>query len=557
MRGRDTVRGAFTVLAIAAVTLLLCSGPAMAQIRYHPPPEEVPEEPVPEQASSVAMAIGGVGQDVSGNRSRFDQYYTPPLGGHPSVLRIETISRRGDMMSLLDLRDITEPGRSASLAVRDMDSSLEFEGSYRHDEFHESFSPGAPAMRRDDYGFELKLPVSRGLDLDVGTGYLALDGLSDMAPIDWSCFDVGTRAYWRRGSLALDGQYAAESFRQLGGPEVSGMDRVASFGMRLSGGSDRHVLEARATLQNTQLDGFAQDLEREAFAVTLSSELRPRLTLRGRFLTQDTGETITQNSYEMSREEAQASLLYGGLRKTFLEAGVQRSETEYPDRYDRFVSKPETTTFWTKLRFRPLRGLRLSASVVRRDAQDVPPRPSDFGQIEGPIVTSDEHQRVNVDASYDFSDRLGVAGGVRNDEWGMSPEGVETTLETTSIAAWVVASDRLTVTGSFLSLDWGVAGVDGAGLGEGDYVSKVNAYSAGAVLQLSGRSAASATFTHSNGFGAVDTRDDALSLWWHRLMSDGTELRLSYTRQDFEEGIPGSPNDFEANVIGGAIARRF
>jgi hypothetical protein len=528
----------------------------VAQIRYHLPAEEVPEGPVPEHASWGGVALGGLGQDVSGNRRRFQQYATPPSSGYPSLIRIEGISRGGGVMSLLDIRDISEPARAAHFAVRNMKSLVEFEGNYRHDDFFESFSSGAGNMERDDFEATLKVPVSRDLDLHVGTGYLALDGPSDAGPVDWRALDVGTRAYWSNSSLAIDGQFVAEDFRQLGGTEVGGMDRVASLAVRLSP-SDRHTLEAEALLQNTQLDGFGADLERALVAVSLNSELRPHLLFRGSFLTQEIDETITQNSYEAGREQARAVLLYGGVSKTLVEAGMQHSETEYVDRYHRSVERPETTTFWTKVRYRPWKPVKVSGAFVRRDAADLPPRPSDFGQLQGPIVTFDEHERANVNVTYDMSDQFGLSGGVRNDEWAMSPEGVAASLETTSINAWLVPSDSLTLTGSFLSLDWGIDGVDGAGLGERDYVSKVNAYSAGAVLQLDARSAASATFSHSNGFGAVETRENTLSVWWHRQIADDTEVRLTFTDQDFEEGIAGGPNDFDATLIGGQIARRF
>ncbi len=120
-------------MAIVAVAwLACCSWPAMAQIRYHVPEDEVPDEPAPEQASWGSIGIGGLGQDVEGNRRRFEQYYTPPLGAYPSTVRIEGASRGGAMMSQLDLRDISEPGRSAAVAVQNTNSLVEFDADHRN-----------------------------------------------------------------------------------------------------------------------------------------------------------------------------------------------------------------------------------------------------------------------------------------------------------------------------------------------------------------------------------------------------------------------------------------
>lgn len=543
-------------MAIVAVAwLACCSWPAMAQIRYHVPEDQVPDEPAPEQASWGSIGIGGLGQDVEGNRRRFEQYYTPPLGAYPSTVRIEGVSRGGAMMSQLDLRDISEPGRSAAVAVQNTNSLVEFDADHRHDEFFENFGAGARSMKRDDFAAELKVPVHREVDVDVTTGYVALDGPSNLGPVDWRAFDVGARAYWRGSTVAIDGRYNAESFRQLVGNEVSGTDRVVSLAVAPAG-DHRHMLEARAWLQNAQLDGFAPDLERQAVAVTLSSQLRSDLTFYGKLLTEETDETITANSYAVSRDVGQASLLYTGLNRTRLEAGLHFSETEYLERFQTAVDEPEITTFWAKARYRPCRDVRVSGSFLSRDIDETPLRTLNNAS-QGPIVTWDEYERASVKGTYNITDRCGLTGAWRGEQWRLTPEGVQTSLDTVSVSAWTMPCDRLTVTGSYLNLEWDIDGVDGAGLGAADYVSKLNAYSVGATWQINDDSCVDGTFTHAFSFGGVGTRDNTVSVGWRRRLSETTDIGLTFSFQDFNEAIVGNVNDFEATLIGGSIVHSF
>ncbi|MFQ5808701.1 MAG: hypothetical protein ACE5JM_03690, partial [Armatimonadota bacterium] len=521
-----------------------------------PPADEVPEEPAPEQASWGALAVAGLGQDVEGNSRRFEQYYTPPKGGYPSLIQIEGVTRGGNVLSVIELQDITEPGKSAYVGLRDMKSLVDLDIGWRHDEFFEYFGSGAGQMQRDDFDVDLTIPVAREFDLDVNTGYLALNGDSNLAAVDWRAFDVGAGAYWLGDTVAVDAQFNAEDFRQLGpNSEVSGMDRVVTLAVSPAR-NHRHMLEAQGVLQNAQLDGFGPELERQAVGLTLSSRLATDLTFYGKLTTEETDETITQNAFAVSRDVGRASLLYSGLNKTRLEAGAEFSETEYVERFQTVIDKPQTTTFWAKARYRPCRDVRLSGSFVSRDIDETPLRSLPQGR-QGPIVTYDEYERINAKGTYNISKRVGIAGQWRRDEYRLTPEGVETGLDTTSVTAWLIPCDKLTVTGSFLNLEWDISGVDGAGQTAADWVSKLNAYTVGAAYQITDDTWFDGAFTHAYSYGAVMTRDNTVTASWRKRWSDTTDVGLTFTFQDFNEAIPGNANDFEATLIGGSVIHSF
>ncbi|HET6385195.1 MAG TPA: hypothetical protein VFJ58_17525 [Armatimonadota bacterium] len=500
--------------------------------------------------------------NISGNRSKFEQYGTPPqgliiprlwmFGGHP-----------GDGYLAMDL---VQPGREDQRLMFQLFTPLN-NGQVRIDDntWREHPELTFLATSRLYRALAINQPVWKGVALQAHLNEWSLIPSDSSVPfvnrptLPYANFslksgDVG--AVVPVGSAKVSVGYTGTDFTDRTGDQpgnTTSEGRAAVRGAlnsRVSGEAsysytstsvNTRALPVESTVGHNNTEGIA--------SFDVQATPRDNLAVRGYFRNTSSTRNFNLSGYASDINTGGTRIAWRAVPGMMVQMGYEYRAIDYITAQHAATDHPKVQTAFATASYRPVRRVELTArySSERRFGLPESPRPS-LGIFESPVTPSDI-TNLEFGAGYTPSDRGGVNYEFTQQR-SVNPErSLAFRIQQQALVGWAQPLSRLTLTASYDEFLYSSGFLS-------PYLSNAHVITAGASVTVTQRWFIDSSVTYNESDGASSVTDHGVDASAHYQVGPSTEGILDVTTGRFED-LLSNDNNMEYTGVNLRLRKHF